>query len=61
MAAVLNINDLFITGDDFDAIMEILEQDEEIESQFTEAVNDVSMISVVLLACFDYFVVYIKL
>jgi hypothetical protein len=35
--------------------LEILEQDEEIENQFTEAVNDVSIKCVILLAHFDYF------
>lgn len=55
MADAQNINELFITGDDFDAILEILEQDEEIENQFTEAVNDVSIKCVILLAHFDYF------
>ena len=34
-----DVNDLFITEDD----LEILENDERIEEQFTEAVSDVSM------------------
>ena len=38
-----NINDLFIFGDDFDAILAILESDEGIEEQFVPAVSEASM------------------
>jgi len=40
---VCNINDLFIFGDDFDAILAILESDEGIEEQFVPAVSEASM------------------
>ena len=38
-----DVNDLFFFGDDFDAVLDILEIDEELEEQFTEAVDEVSM------------------
>ena len=37
-------DELFIWGDDFDTILDILEDDEEIEEQFTSTVNEVSFI-----------------
>jgi len=40
MAAEAN----FIFGDDFDAIMAILEENEELENDFYEAVEEVSII-----------------
>ena len=36
-------NDLFIFGDDFEAILEILESDEGLEEQFVAAVSEVSV------------------
>ena len=38
-----DVNDLFFFGDDFDAVLDILEIDEELEEQFIEAVDEVSM------------------
>jgi len=38
-----DMNDLFLFGDDFDAILDILENEEELEEDFTEAVNGVSI------------------
>jgi hypothetical protein len=38
-----DINDLFFFGDDFDAIFDILEDEEELEEQFTEAASVVSI------------------
>ena len=38
-----DVNDLFFFGDDFDPVLDILEIDEELEEQFTEAVDEVSM------------------
>ena len=38
-----DVNDLFFFGDDFDAVLDILEIDEELGEQFTEAVDEVSM------------------
>ena len=35
-------NDLFFFGDDFDAILGILEEEEEIDEQFREAADEVS-------------------
>ena len=38
-----DVKDLFFFGDDFDAVLDILEIDEELEEQFTEAIDEVSM------------------
>ena len=38
-----DVKDLFFFGDDFDAVLGILEIDEELEKQFTEAIDEVSM------------------
>ena len=38
-----DVNDLFFFGDDFDAVLDILEIDEELEEQFIGAVHEVSM------------------
>ena len=40
---MVDVNDLFFFGDDFDAVLDILEIDEELEEQFIEAVDEVSM------------------
>ena len=37
-------NDLFFFGDDFDAILGILEEEEELDEQFREAADEVSII-----------------
>jgi len=34
----------FVWGDDFETILDILEEDEEIEEQFTSTVSEVSLI-----------------
>lgn len=34
----------FVWGDDFETILDILEEDEEIEAQFTSTVSEVSLI-----------------
>ena len=36
-------NDLFFFGDDFDAILSILEEEEELDEQFREAADEVSI------------------
>ena len=36
--------DIFLFGDDFDAILAVLEQDEDMEEQFKASVENVSMI-----------------
>ena len=36
------VDDLFVFGDDFEAIWEILEEDEALEEQFTAVASDVS-------------------
>ena len=36
--------DIFLFGDDFDAILDLLEQDEDMEEQFKASVENVSMI-----------------
>jgi hypothetical protein len=36
--------DFFLFGDDFDAIQDLLEQDEDMEEQFKASVENVSMI-----------------
>ena len=38
-----DINDLFFFGDDFNAILDILQDKEELEEQFTEAASGVSI------------------
>ena len=35
-------NDLFFFGDEFDAILDVLEEEEGLEEQFNEVVNGVS-------------------
>ena len=37
-------DELFVWGDDFETILDILEEDEEIEEQFTSTVSEVSLI-----------------
>ena len=37
------MEDLMFFGDDFEAILDALEEDEAIDDQFTTAVNDVSI------------------
>ena len=36
-------DDLFVFGDDFEAILGILEEDEALEEEFTAIANDVSL------------------
>ena len=36
-------SDLYVFGEDFDAIMDILEEDEDLDGQFESLVSDVSM------------------
>ena len=38
------VEDVFLFGDDFDAILDLLEQDEDMEEQFKASVENVSMI-----------------
>ena len=38
-----DMNKLFFFGDDFDAVLDILETEEELEEQFTEAVDSLSV------------------
>ena len=37
-------DELFVWGDDFETILDILEEDDEIEEQFTSTVTEVSLI-----------------
>lgn len=39
---MVDMNDLFFFGDDFDVILGILEEEEEIDEQFREVVDEVS-------------------
>ena len=39
-----NTNDLFLSGDDFEAMLDILESDKGLEEQFVSAVEEVSAI-----------------
>ena len=38
-----DMNDLFFFGNDFDAVLDILEIDEDLEKEFTGAVDEVSI------------------
>lgn len=40
---MVDINDLFIFGEDFDIILGILEEEEELDEQFIEVVGEVSI------------------
>ena len=40
-----DVEDLYFVGDDFDAVLAILEDEEELEEQFTRAVDSVSIIN----------------
>lgn len=40
-----DLNDLFLFGDDFDVILGILENEEELDETFTEAADEVSVIN----------------
>lgn len=42
---IADSSELFIFGDDFDAILDILEEEEELDEYFTEAADDVSIIT----------------
>ena len=44
-----NSSDLFIYGDDFDTILELLQEDEEIEYEINQAVDNVSAFHVLFL------------
>ena len=46
------MNDLYLFGEDFKAILEILEGDEDMEKQFESSVSDVSTNSENLFFCF---------
>ena len=46
------MNDLYLFGEDFEAISEILEGDEDMEKQFESSVSDVSTNSENLYFCF---------
>ena len=37
-------DELFVWGDDFETILDILEEDDELEQQFTSTVSEVSLI-----------------
>ena len=41
---MVDTNDLFFFGDDFDAILGILEEEEELDEQFREAADEASII-----------------
>ena len=38
------MEDFFLFGDDFDAVLDLLEQDEDMEEQFNTSVENVSMV-----------------
>ncbi|PFX27507.1 uncharacterized protein LOC111327477 [Stylophora pistillata] len=44
-------SELFIFGDDFDAILDILEEEEELDEYFTEAADDVEFDDLVCELC----------
>ena len=46
--------DLYLFGEDFEAILEILEGDEDMEKQFESSVSDVSTNSENLYFCFGW-------
>ena len=48
------MNDLYLFGEDFEAILEILEGDEDMEKQFESSVSDVSTNSKYLYFCFAW-------
>ena len=48
------MNDLYLFGEDFEAILEILEGDEDMEKQFESSVSDVSTNSENLYFCFSW-------
>ena len=48
------MNDLYLFGEDFEAILEILERDEDLEKQFESSVSDVSTNSENLYFCFGW-------
>ena len=48
------MNDLYLFGEDFKAILEILEGDEDMEKQFESSVSDVSTNSENLYFCFSW-------
>ena len=49
-----SMNDLYLFGEDFEAILEILERDEDLEKQFESSVSDVSTNSENLYFCFGW-------
>lgn len=49
-----SMNDLYLFGEDFEAILEILEGDEDMEKQFESSVSDVSTNSENLYFCFGW-------
>ena len=48
------MNDLYLFGEDFEAILEILEGDEDLEKQFESSVSDVSTNSEYPYFCFGW-------
>lgn len=46
------VDDLFLFGDDFEAILDILEEDEALEEQFTAIASDVSTKKINFDLCF---------
>ena len=45
----MDSSELFIFGDDFDAILDMLEEEEEMDGYFTEAADDVSITTVLIM------------
>jgi len=52
MASV--VDDLFVIGDDFEAILDLLEQDDDLEQEFSIAASEVSRLNLL-------FVIYYRL
>ena len=52
-----SINNLYLFGEDFEAILDILEGDEDLEKQFESSVSDVSTNSEDLYFCFGWSIV----
>ena len=51
------MNNLYLFGEDFEAILDILEGDEDLEKQFESSVSDVSTNSEDLYLCFGWSIV----
>ena len=46
---MVDSSELFIFGDDFDAILDMLKEEEEMDGYFTEAADDVSITTILIM------------